>query len=85
MQLRWTRALIAGLVACNLAAAQPVLPGSDGSKTESAMSASATVDAAVEAILVSARTDKVGDGKIFVSEIVSAIRIRTGEIDDDAV
>ncbi|PIV34417.1 MAG: transcriptional regulator [Lysobacterales bacterium CG02_land_8_20_14_3_00_62_12] len=50
-----------------------------------AVVADATVDAAVEAILVSARTDKVGDGKIFVSEIVSAIRIRTGEIDDDAV
>lgn len=50
-----------------------------------AVVADAIVDAALEAIQTSARTDKVGDGKIFVSEIVSAVRIRTGEIDDDAL
>ena len=43
------------------------------------------VDAAIEAILSAARTDKIGDGKIFVSTIEQAIRIRTGETGDDAV
>jgi nitrogen regulatory protein P-II 1 len=40
---------------------------------------------AVEAIMQSARTDKIGDGKIFVSSIDEAIRIRTGERGPDAV
>jgi nitrogen regulatory protein P-II 1 len=40
---------------------------------------------AVEAIMQSARTDKIGDGKIFVSNIEEAIRIRTGERGPDAV
>jgi nitrogen regulatory protein P-II 1 len=39
----------------------------------------------VEAILSAARTGKIGDGKIFVSAIDEAIRIRTGEKGDDAV
>ena len=43
------------------------------------------VDAAIEAIIAAARTDKIGDGKIFVSTIEQAIRIRTGETGDDAV
>ncbi|MGL5012281.1 MAG: P-II family nitrogen regulator [Paracoccaceae bacterium] len=43
------------------------------------------VDAAVAAIVAAARTDKIGDGKIFVSTIEQAIRIRTGETGDDAV
>lgn len=43
------------------------------------------VDAAVEAIVNSARTEKIGDGKIFVSPVEQAIRIRTGETGDDAV
>jgi nitrogen regulatory protein P-II 1 len=43
------------------------------------------VDAAIEAITSAARTDKIGDGKIFVSHIEQAIRIRTGETGDDAV
>lgn len=33
----------------------------------------------VEAILVSAQTGEIGDGKIFVSEVEEAVRIRTGE------
>jgi hypothetical protein len=37
------------------------------------------VDAAVEAIIAAARTDKIGDGKIFVLPVEQAIRIRTGE------
>jgi nitrogen regulatory protein P-II 1 len=40
---------------------------------------------AVEAIMQAARTDKIGDGKIFVSNIEEAIRIRTGERGPDAV
>ena len=39
----------------------------------------------VEAISNTARTGKIGDGKIFVSDIVQAIRIRTGETGDEAV
>jgi nitrogen regulatory protein P-II 1 len=43
------------------------------------------VDRAVEAIVQAAKTDKIGDGKIFVSTIEQAIRIRTGEAGDDAL
>lgn len=43
------------------------------------------VDTAIEAIISAARTDKIGDGKIFVSPVEQAIRIRTGETGDDAV
>jgi nitrogen regulatory protein P-II 1 len=39
----------------------------------------------IDAIVKSARTGKVGDGKIFVSDIAGAIRIRTGEEDEEAV
>ncbi len=37
------------------------------------------VEAAVEAIVDAAKTGKIGDGKIFVSDVSQAIRIRTGE------
>ena len=43
------------------------------------------VDTAVKAIIAAARTDKIGDGKIFVTPVEQAIRIRTGETGDDAV
>lgn len=43
------------------------------------------VDAAIEAIIDAAKTDKIGDGKIFVSTVEQAIRIRTGESGDDAI
>ena len=43
------------------------------------------VDAAIEAIIAAARTDKIGDGKIFVYPVEQAIRIRTGEFGDDAI
>jgi len=43
------------------------------------------VEPAIEAIIAAARTDKIGDGKIFVSPVEQVIRIRTGEIGDDAV
>jgi nitrogen regulatory protein PII len=39
----------------------------------------------IEAIVGAARTGKVGDGKIFVSDLERAIRIRTGEADDQAL
>ncbi len=42
-------------------------------------------DQAVEAITRSARTGQIGDGKIFVTPIENAIRIRTGETDSDAL
>jgi nitrogen regulatory protein P-II 1 len=43
------------------------------------------VDGAIEAIVDAAKTDKIGDGKIFVSPVEQAIRIRTGETDSDAL
>jgi nitrogen regulatory protein P-II 1 len=43
------------------------------------------VDAAIEAIVDAAKTEKIGDGKIFVSTIEQAIRIRTGETGSDAL
>lgn len=46
---------------------------------------SARVEAVVEAIARSARTGSIGDGKIFVSTIEKAVRIRTGETDDEAL
>jgi len=43
------------------------------------------VDRVVEAIQAAAQTGKIGDGKIFIFDIVHAIRIRTGETDNDAL
>ncbi len=43
------------------------------------------VSAAIEAITRAAKTGKIGDGKIFVSNIESVIRIRTGERDEEAI
>ncbi len=42
-------------------------------------------DAAVQAIVGSARTGKIGDGKIFISDVLDVIRIRTGEAGQAAV
>ena len=43
------------------------------------------VDSIVEAIVAAARTGKIGDGKVFVSELGRAVRIRTGENDAEAL
>ena len=43
------------------------------------------VESAVEAISKAAATGKIGDGKIFISELEDAIRIRTGETGSDAI
>lgn len=43
------------------------------------------VDAVVEAIGTAANTGKIGDGKIFVWDLERAVRIRTGEMDADAL
>lgn len=43
------------------------------------------VESIVEAIKTTAETGKIGDGKIFVYDISSAIRIRTGETDNEAL
>lgn len=45
----------------------------------------AIAERTVEAIAGAAQTGRIGDGKIFVSTIDSALRIRTGEKDDDAI
>ncbi len=45
----------------------------------------AQVDRVVEAVANAARTGRIGDGKIFVSTIDKAVRIRTGETDLDAI
>ncbi len=43
------------------------------------------LDRVTEAIIESAHTGKMGDGKIFVFDVEKAIRIRTGEMDGDAI
>jgi nitrogen regulatory protein PII len=43
------------------------------------------LEQAVDAIIAAARTGKVGDGKIFISDLERVIRIRTGETDDTAL
>ncbi|GLP97136.1 nitrogen regulatory protein P-II [Paraferrimonas sedimenticola] len=43
------------------------------------------VDQAIDAIIETSRTGKIGDGKIFVSPVERVIRIRTGEENEDAV
>jgi len=43
------------------------------------------VEQVTEAIVSAAATGKIGDGKIFISPLEQAIRIRTGEKDDDAI
>ena len=43
------------------------------------------VDAVVDAIVDAARTDKIGDGKVWVTSVDQLIRIRTGERDNDAI
>lgn len=53
-------------------------------KLETAISDS-LVDQVVEAINKSAHSGKIGDGKVFVTHLEQAIRIRTGEIDDSAL
>jgi nitrogen regulatory protein P-II 1 len=42
-------------------------------------------DQVVETIQRTARTDKIGDGKIFVLDVEAAVRVRTGETDDNAL
>lgn len=44
-----------------------------------------SVDQVVQTIVEAARTGKIGDGKIFVSDIEKIIRIRTGETDSEAI
>ncbi|PZN31118.1 MAG: P-II family nitrogen regulator [Proteobacteria bacterium] len=43
------------------------------------------VDQVVEAIIGAAKTGKVGDGKIFITDLERVLRIRTGEADDQAL
>ncbi len=43
------------------------------------------VEKVVDKIVKSARTGKIGDGKIFVSDVSKVIRVRTGEADEEAI
>jgi len=43
------------------------------------------VDAIADALAASARTDKIGDGKIWITDVAGVQRIRTGERDTDAI
>jgi nitrogen regulatory protein PII len=47
--------------------------------------ADSIVEQAIEAIVKSARTGKIGDGKIFVTSVEQVVRIRTGETDEAAI
>ena len=54
-------------------------------KIEIVVSSQEYADAAIKAIKDAAHTGKIGDGKIFVSEINNVIRVRTGETDIEAL
>ena len=54
-------------------------------KIEIIVSSQEFADTAVNAIKEAAHTGKIGDGKIFVSDISSVVRIRTGETDTEAL
>jgi nitrogen regulatory protein P-II 1 len=43
------------------------------------------VQSVVDALVAAARTDKIGDGKVWVSPVDAVVRIRTGEVGDDAI
>ena len=43
------------------------------------------LDTAIEAIIGAAKTGRIGDGKIFVTAVEQVIRIRTGEVDNEAI
>lgn len=49
------------------------------------LTSDAGVDAAIDAIVGVARSGEVGDGKVFVTSVDRAVRIRTGETDDEAI
>jgi nitrogen regulatory protein PII len=49
------------------------------------LSASGDVQRIIDTIVEAARTGKIGDGKVWVTDVDSVIRIRTGELDDDAL
>lgn len=53
-------------------------------KLEIAVSA-AMADQVIETISSTARTGKIGDGKIFVLDVTQAVRVRTGETNEDAL
>jgi nitrogen regulatory protein P-II 2 len=53
-------------------------------KIEAAVQAD-QVGRVVEAIVAAARTGQIGDGKVFVTNLERAVRIRTGETDQDAL
>ena len=44
-----------------------------------------SVEQAIDAIVTAAKTGQIGDGKVFVSDVMRAVRIRTGETDVDAI
>jgi len=54
-------------------------------KIEIVVSSDDYANKAIEAIKAAAKTGKIGDGKIFVSDISKTIRIRTGEEDEEAL
>jgi nitrogen regulatory protein PII len=49
------------------------------------LTADAGVDAVIDAVVGVARSGEVGDGKVFVTSVDRAVRIRTGETDDEAI
>ena len=54
-------------------------------KVEIIVSSEEFANVAIDAIIAAAHTGKIGDGKIFVTDIERTIRIRTGEEDEDAL
>jgi nitrogen regulatory protein PII len=60
-----------------------VLSATQENKVE--VTVDALVEQVIEAIIKSAKTGKVGDGKVFVFELEQVVRVRTGERDGSAI
>ena len=78
LQLRDTKSITGLARSLAIVAASPAVEGV-------VLMPDALVDQVIEAIIKSARTGKVGDGKIFVFDLVQVVRIRTGERDASAI
>ena len=61
------------------------LPRNESQELVELVLGDAMVEKAIDAIIASAKTGRIGDGKIFVSNVEEAVRIRTGETGNDAI
>ena len=64
---------------------EPVSVAVDYGELRQVLTTDAGVDAVIDAVVGVARSGEVGDGKMFVTSVERAVRIRTGETDDEAI